>query len=504
MFRLRGRTNKWEYWWTLVSGFVETLFIAGISYGWASLVFVLKLDGYFSGYCVNVTREEDDTVFADCSRQDEHFTRIMTIALFTNIITRFPVGLVFDSCGTAVTRIIAICLFTFGTLSISMSNADTPFLLYPALPCLITSGSIFYITNLQVGNLFDSRRSIIITIYSGAYDSSAVVLLFIKLLHEDGVSFNGSFLFLTLCSVGLLLRTLFLMPRGHIPYPLPEDFTYGLGCPSRRRQRVKDEGQTEEITKLEFDKKQKDKRVEASHPSTSLDDPKQEKKACFWSCLFSWLFLWHLVWMVTSLFCHSIYLAQVNPILTQLTDNDQNMVSHYTNVFAFIQMCGVFFAPLIGLIMDRHKHKGPAPGQSKREADLRSSSPALLLTSLQCFLFCVCFTAPVLPLQYLTFVLQVANSTFLYGVHNTFIYIAFPASHFGKLSGVIMSFSGLVLLLQFPIQYLIQTHLHGDPLYANIGVTLVSLLTFCHPLHVSLYCRKLAHRRKTGRLDVNA
>ncbi|XP_068177272.1 equilibrative nucleobase transporter 1-like [Antennarius striatus] len=340
------------------------------------------------------------------------------------------------------------------------------------------------------------------TVYSGAYGSSAVVFLFIKLLHEGGVSFHGSFLFLTLCSVGLLLCTLFLMPMGHIPYPLPENFTYGLGCPGGRRQRVEDEGQWEEITKLEFDRNQKDKRIEASDPSTRLHGPKQEKEAIFWSCLFSWLFLWHLVWLVTSVFCHSFYLAQVNPILTQLTDNDQNMVSHYTNVFAYIQMYGVFFAPLTAVIMDRHKQL--APGESKREAKLRSSSPALVLTSLQCFLFCVCFTTPVLPLQYLTFILQVANSTSLYGVLNTFIYIAFPASHFGKLSGVIMSLSGLVLLLHFPIQYLIQNQLHGDPLYVNLGVTLVSLLMFCHPLHVIFYCRKLAQQRKTGKQEFNA
>lgn len=36
--------------------------------------------------------------------------------------------------------------------------------------------------SVKVGNLFDSYRSTIITLYNGAYDSSAVVLLIIKVI----------------------------------------------------------------------------------------------------------------------------------------------------------------------------------------------------------------------------------------------------------------------------------------------------------------------------------
>lgn len=37
------------------------------------------------------------------------------------------------------------------------------------------------------------------------------------------------FLFLASCSAWHLLRTLFLMPRTYIPYPLPPDYDYGYG-----------------------------------------------------------------------------------------------------------------------------------------------------------------------------------------------------------------------------------------------------------------------------------
>lgn len=45
-FRLR-------YWLTLVSGMLECLFFAGLVFGYASLVFVLKEEEYFGWLCVD-------------------------------------------------------------------------------------------------------------------------------------------------------------------------------------------------------------------------------------------------------------------------------------------------------------------------------------------------------------------------------------------------------------------------------------------------------------------
>uniref|UniRef100_A0A671YXP2 Solute carrier family 43 member 3a n=1 Tax=Sparus aurata TaxID=8175 RepID=A0A671YXP2_SPAAU len=466
MFLFQGGRHRLR-WLTLLSGLVENLFFGGIVFGW------------------------DNAVSIDCSGQDEHFSRVMSVASIGNTAMRFPIGYIFDRYGTAATRLIAISLYTTGTLFIALSNTETSLLLYPALSCILTAGTILYITNSQVGNLFDSYRSTIITLYNGAYDSSAVVLLIIKLLSERGVCLQSSFLFLALCNIIHLLRTIFLMPRGHIPYPLPETFTYGIGCPVRRRGRGEaEEAKEEERQEADVKNDQKDKRAEDEMSALHL-------LKNFRSCVLSWLFLWHLVWVVTILFCHIFFLTNVNPMLTQLANDDQALVSHYTNAYALTQLCGVLMAPLNGLIMDRHKGKPLDPGKTMREADLHSSCLALFLTSLQCFLLCVCFTCPILPLQYVTFVLQVLNSGFFYGGHHAFVCIAFPMSHFGKMSGLALSFAALALLLQLPFLHLIQHKLHGDPLYVNVGITVLSLLAFAHPVHVGLYCRKLAKLRKT-------
>lgn len=494
MFAFRERPKP-HYFLTLLSGLVESLFFSGVAYGWASLVFVLKADGYFAAYCVNSTSGNDHVVqtgtimqsgnhsrIYDCTGQDEQFSLVMCVALISNTIIRFPIGYVFDRFGTTVTRLISVSLYTTGTLFITLLRQDTALFLYPAMTCIIISGMILHTTNVQVGNLFHFYRSTIITVYNGAFDSSAVVFLIVKVLHERGVSLYLSFFFLTSCSLVPLLRTFFLMPRRHIPYPLPESYTYGVRC-SRRRE--------EENNMMEM----KEEDTKKNQSELKEDEKKTEEVASFQSCVMSWLFLWHLVWVVIILFCQFIFLSNVNSMLSRLANNDQTIVSHYTNAFAFTQLCSILFAPVNGIIMDRNRKKPLAPGETRREADLRSSCLSLFLTSLQCFLLCVCFTCPVLHLQYFTFILQVVNSSFFYGGHQAFISMAFPMSHFGKMSGIAMSLSAVGLLFQVPILHLVQHQLHGNPLYVNIGVTFLSLFAFIHPIHVKLYCKKLTKQR---------
>lgn len=47
------------------------------------------------------------------------------------------------------------------------------------------------------------------------------------MLYGHGLSLRTMFLFMAACSAWHLLRTLFLMPRTRIPYPLPPAYNYG-------------------------------------------------------------------------------------------------------------------------------------------------------------------------------------------------------------------------------------------------------------------------------------
>uniref|UniRef100_A0A667Y9I0 Solute carrier family 43 member 3 n=1 Tax=Myripristis murdjan TaxID=586833 RepID=A0A667Y9I0_9TELE len=451
---------------TFATGLLECLCFAGAVFGWASLVFVLKMEGYFSSLCVNATI--NGTQVLDCSGQDEQFSLVFTIASFMNNFLTLPNGYLYDRFATGA------------YFSPFLSPSALSVLLFPALSFIAVGGILFLMTNMQVGNLFGSRRSTVITLYNGAFDSSSALFLIIKLLYESGISLHASFLFISACSTIHLFRTFFLLPKTTIPYPLPDGYTYGMTC-----------GKTKTFSPRQVatkDDTHKDDAVEGM-PFNKDSPPKQEKS--FRECFLSWFFMLHLMWLSVMQLRHYLFIGTLNPMLQRMTRGEPSLVSQYINAFAITQLCGVLCAPWNGVIMDRHKGKPRSPGT----ADLRASVLSLFLTALQCVLFSVCAATPFLPLQYLTFILQVLNRSFLYGGNAAFISLAFPPCHFGKLYGLVMALSAVVSVLQYPCFALVKGALGGDPLYVNVALTVLSMLAFIHPAYVYLYCRRLASQR---------
>ncbi|XP_045153011.1 solute carrier family 43 member 3 [Echinops telfairi] len=472
---------------TLLSGLLECLGFAGVLFGWTSLVFVFKREGYFEDVNKTTAKSLDpgnatEQAGEGFEAQDQKFLLIFMLASFMNNFMTFPAGYVFDRFKTTVARLIAIFLYTTATLIIAFISADSAMLLFLAMPMLTVGGILFLITNLQVGNLFGKHRSTIITLYNGAFDSSSAVFLIIKLLDEKGVSLRASFLFLSFCSIWHVARTFLLMPRGHIPYPLPPGYRYGLGsgCGAKEKEIVesrKTEQQSKELLSL------KD------------EDPglgQRQEPRTFWYYAFSWRFAWHLVWLSVIQLWHYFFIGTLNSLLTKLADKDGKLVSTYTNAFAITQFFGVLCAPWNGLLMDRLKQKyqkEARTGSSASVVALCSTVPSLALTALLCLAFALCASVPLLPLQYLTFILQVISRSFLYGGNAAFLTLAFPSEHFGKLYGLVMALSAIVSLLQFPLFALVKGPLGDDPLYVNVTLLLVTLLTFFHPFLVYRECR---------------
>ncbi|KAG7274801.1 hypothetical protein CRUP_010298 [Coryphaenoides rupestris] len=377
-----------------------------------------------------------------------------------------PNGSLFDRFGTTVARLLAISLYTTGALFVAFSSPALSFLLYPALPCIAMGGLLLQITNIQVGNLFGAHRSTVITLIVGADKTSTALFLVFKarktyiditpcplFMYESGISLMVSFVSLAAFSVVHLLRTFLLLPKDKIPHPLPDSYMYGEDAPP----------------------------------------PPPEKS--FRECVFSWLFLWHLVWLSVLQLRHYLFIGTLNSTLERLAEDDLSLVSQYTNVFACTQVFGVLCSPWNGLIMDRNKGKPRAAGQSKHEADLSAAVLSLGLTVLQCLLFSICASIPLLPLQYLTFVLQVINWSFLYGCNTAVLSVAFPPAHFGKLYGLIMALGAIFSLLQYACFILIHEVLGGDPLYVDIALTLLCLFAFISPIYIHLHCRRMAAQR---------
>ncbi|XP_005737463.1 solute carrier family 43 member 3-like [Pundamilia nyererei] len=471
-----------RYWLTLITGLLECLLFAGLVFGHASLVFVLKKEEYFGWLCVNTNSTTDSK---DCSGQDEQFSLVFTVASFLNNFLTLLNGYIFDHCGTLLTRLLAIALFSGGTLLVALSSPEFSNLLYPALSLLAVGGVLLLITNMQVGNLFPAHRSTIITFYNGAFDSSSAVLLIVK--------------------VGLIIATLIFVThirwiKQHCPHTSATTtllkcsfilicfLTFRINCgkgntDTVEETEIKEGPPTQESPETENTSLAPEGRTEAQNT---------EKVQSFGSCVKSRFFIFHLVWLSIMQLRHYFFIGTLNSMLNRLADGDSNLVSQYTNAFAITQLCGILCAPWNGLIMDRHKKKPLAPGETEQEADLRSSYLSLLLTALQCLLFSVCTSIAFLPLQYFTFILQVLNRSFLYGGNAAFLSIAFPACHFGKLYGLVMAVSAGVSVLQYPLVSVVREY----PFYVDISLIFLTLLAFIHPTNVFIHCRKQGRLRK--------
>uniref|UniRef100_A0A9L0TDK1 Solute carrier family 43 member 3 n=1 Tax=Equus caballus TaxID=9796 RepID=A0A9L0TDK1_HORSE len=446
---------------TEVWGLLECLGFVGILVAWASLVFVIKTEHYFEELCEPNAWLTGNTTLTDFKAQDEKFSLIFTLASFMNNFMTFPTGYIFDRFKNTV--------------------AQSALLLFLAMPMLTVGGILFLITNLQVGNLFGKHRSTIITLYNGAFDSSSAVFLVIKsqtLLYEQGVSLRASFLFFSVFSVWHVGRTFLLLPRGHIPYPLPPNYCYGP------RHCCSPSSSTFLVINAQI----------LLSPSEIPDPGQQKELRSFWGYAFSRRFAWHLMWLSMMQLWHYIFIGTLNSLLTTPAKGTRYVVGIYTNAFAITQFFGVLCAPWNGLLTDllkqRYQKKASKTGFSASAVALCSTVPCLALTSLLCLGFALCASVPVLPLQYITFILQVISRSFLYGGNAAFLTLAFPPEHFGKIFGLVMALSAIVSLLQFLIFTFIKGPLQNDPFYVNVMLVLVTLLTFMHPFLVYGECQR--------------
>ena len=106
---------------------------------------------------------------------------------------------------------------------------------------------------MQLGNLVPRFRSTIISLYCGAYDSSAFVLVFVKvrqvaffsmfcltksvgrysalqLCYDAGVEVRYVFFAIAAFFSIVILSTFWFIPKHRIPFPLPEGYNLNFSC----------------------------------------------------------------------------------------------------------------------------------------------------------------------------------------------------------------------------------------------------------------------------------
>ena len=159
----------------------ENLFFAGAIYGWPSLQYVLMKEGYFQEQCNSTGTSLSQNVtclqeLKSCPAMMNMFNLVFTLATAFLNLTSLLFGFIIDRYGTWVMRSIATVLYSLAFILLSGMTVEMSWLLFPAITFIAVGGMQMLISNVQLGNLSESGRSIVISLMNGAYDSSAFYL----------------------------------------------------------------------------------------------------------------------------------------------------------------------------------------------------------------------------------------------------------------------------------------------------------------------------------------
>jgi hypothetical protein len=233
---------------------------------------------------------------------------------------------------------------------------------------------------MQFANLYPSKRSTVITFYSGAFSASAVVFVVLKYLFEFGVSYFMVTLFLALASLLMFPFTFFILPSDRIreepeekntcnslsifkreklrsslsiitPVTL-EKFTLMTSPYFARKSFLKDENMNSVNINGANNTNLNEKNVfwikdqnnaQVSSPSSSIP-PLRISLGSLAFNLHQWWFSWLITYMV-------MYVGSMNLWLERVT-TDLRVASNFAKIYGIAQIIGLVLAPIAGVFMD--------------------------------------------------------------------------------------------------------------------------------------------------------
>ncbi|XP_052802867.1 equilibrative nucleobase transporter 1-like [Mya arenaria] len=380
----------------------------------------------------------------------------MSLIVIIRNILMFPLGVFLDRYGTSRTRLISMCLIALGSLTMLFSSNVHPWLIFPALLMIGVSGMIVLITDLQVANLFGARRLTVMSILVGSSQSGGLVILFMKLTRETDVTLQTSFMFISIGFVPVLISTIAMLPRSRIPWPLPANYGKSKG--------------------MESDPKAWRRRI-------SVGAKRKGDITDILPFIRTKLFLFMIIWLSLLSFKSLAFDLNIDVHLEKLgiVETEQ-----YLSMFAMCMLLCLPLSFMIGILMDCHSNRV----QQNHVQQMRNILNAICVNYIISLASSVTSLFPSFGLQTIAYILVAAEKVTLYATLFAFLtHVHFPAEHFGKLTGVAISVSGVVLVFQYPLRILVNSGLSTNMFYTKIILLVLILISGCHPVSVWYHIR---------------
>ncbi|KAL5340872.1 major facilitator superfamily domain-containing protein [Aspergillus crustosus] len=447
-------------------------FGSGIIFGYAALKPVLIAQGVYRDLC---TPDDLNDEFDTCYEQELRLNLFFTVGSITANVSALPIGSILDRYGSRVCGFAACAFLAGGSLLMAYSFSHPQLDGYIAANFLLALGGTFlFVPSFQIANAFPKYAGTIVAIVTGAFDASAAVYLFYRLLFEAShrtVTPDRFFLGYTLVPVFIFIALVTLMPSQdyqsshqlEMKIEKAEDATRDVHSSD---DEIESDGELRRIRRgraqRRHDKKRKLDKVlgdEEERKQREQHEEERQEVSAVWGVLHGlpahtqmatpW-FVLITAMTVLQMLRMNYFIATIRAQYDYMLDEERG--AQINNFFDIaLPVGGVFSTPFIGMLLDH------------------LSVPFILaVIVVLTTLIGVLNSIPALSTGYLTVILFVLLRPLYYSAMSDYATKVFGFATFGRVYGTIICFSGLISFSQYGLDALTHGPFDDNPIPVNI------------------------------------
>ncbi|KAL4889882.1 major facilitator superfamily domain-containing protein [Aspergillus ambiguus] len=451
-------------------------FAAGIVFGFAALKPVMIKEGVYHNLC---TEDELRDGVELCHEQDLRLNLFFVISSITANVTSLPVGTILDRYGSRVCGVLGCLSLAIGSLLMAFSFQHSPFDGFIGGNFFLALGGTFiFIPSFQIANAFPKYAGTIVALVTGAFDASAAVYLFYRLLYEtDPEKYNPTnfFLFYLIVPAFILVALVTFMPADEYQNMHQLEAKVEKAEDATRDVHESDED-IESDTELRrvrsqraerrHDKMRKLDQVLGDEDERNLRKQHEEDRhnaSAVWGVLHGLSAYEQMLtpWFVLITLMTVLQMLRMNYFIATIRSQYDYMLDSATkaeNINDFFDIAlpvgGVLSTPFIGILLDH------------LSVPMILATIVLLTTAVG-----ILNSIPALWTGYATVILFVLLRPLYYSAMSDYATKVFGFATFGRVYGTIICFSGLVNFSQYGLDSLTHGPLHSNPIPINVFFT---------------------------------